>query len=272
VKILLTEEQRVALVSLRIAFGDRQCVLIGGTALGCHIPMRRTTYDVDLAVVAAVDDVTAILTAAGWSRDAWRPHRWRSPAGAIADILSATEDLLRKGELRFNGDAVAMSLVGFDLAFRYRELVALPGTTTLFEVASLPVLFLLKAVAWLDRPSERSRDLCDIASILEKALPDDDERHWDFGHPVGKSDVDFEDHSAFFIGHMVGNIVLPHHRSVVDRFLATIERADSPWFAQMVREAGYIGDDPEGTLSRRLRAFRLGLVSRYTGGDLPTPS
>lgn len=56
-KLQLTEKQGMALVELRSLFGDRQCVLIGATALGFRVPMSRSTKDVDLAVAAPIEDL-----------------------------------------------------------------------------------------------------------------------------------------------------------------------------------------------------------------------
>lgn len=257
--LLLSEQQRRALVSLRTVFGDRRCILIGATALASHVPLTRTTQDVDLAVVVSVPELPPLLESASWRRDRKIQHRWHSPDDAAADILPATEDLILQGELRFDGDAVKMSLVGFDLVLSHTINKLVPGTTTEIEVANLPVLAVLKMVAWLDRPAERARDLGDIVAILEHALADEDERRWDEVHPVGASSLDHEDQAAFFIGLEVARITKAAHRARIHRFLDTVADPDSAWFAQMLAEARYPGGRGEHRLARRLAVFRRGL-------------
>jgi hypothetical protein len=51
-------------------------VIIGAVALGHHISLPRATADVDLALVAELDEVDSILTMAGWRRDGRMPQRW----------------------------------------------------------------------------------------------------------------------------------------------------------------------------------------------------
>ena len=256
----LSRDQIDALVSLRRIFGERQCVLIGAAALAIHVPLRRETKDVDLVVVVSETDLPNILEDAGWQRDKRMAQRWHSPGGAAADILPATAELVARGEIRFDGDTKSMSLLGFDLALKHTIQKDLPGTEAKIEIADLPVVVVLKMVAWLDRPAERSKDLGDLALILEKALVDADERRWD--GPVFDSGLEHEDQSAFFVGLEVAKIAAPQHLEAVERFLARVEVPDSADFADMLREAAYVSDDPDGTLLRRWKAFRFALPSR----------
>lgn len=128
------------------------------------------------------------------------------------------------------------------------------------ELAALAVLTVSKMVAWLDRPHERTKDLGDLALILDQALDGDDDRRWDAEHPVFQSGLDHEDQGAFFIGLEVARIAEGAHRAWVDGFLARAGDPDGEAFAAMVRAARYGGDDPEDRLARRLHAFGLGFA------------
>jgi len=222
--------------------------------------MSRSTKDVDLAVAAPIEDLPGLLELGGWRRDRAIRHRWYSAEGTPADILPVTPDLIEAGEVSF-GDGLIMSLVGFDLVLRHTTHEEIPGTGMRIEVAELPVLVLLKMVAWLDRPSERSRDLEDLATILDHALADEDERRWDLDHPVGESGLHHEDQGAYFVGLEVGRIIQDHHRAPINRFLEKVGDPDSIWFAQMVQKARYVGVKPDEILERRWAAFRRGLNS-----------
>ncbi len=103
-------------------------------------------------MIVAPEDLDAVLGLCGWQRDPRMLQRWRSPGGAVVDVLPANDALLAAGEIRFGGGAFAMSLVGFDLAMRHTVQVTIPASEACVEVASLAALVVLKIVAWLDRP------------------------------------------------------------------------------------------------------------------------
>jgi predicted nucleotidyltransferase len=262
VTLLLTPGQRKTLEEIQSALGDHQWVLIGATALGAQIRMKRSTYDVDIVVVLGLADAAGLLVAAGYRRDPKQPQRWYARDDAVIDVLPVTAETIAEGELRFEAENVRMSLVGFDLALRHTATHAVPGSSHDVRIATWPALLVLKMVAWLDRPAERPKDLADIASALEYALADDDAIRWDDAHPVGASDLEHEDQAAFYAGLQVGGIIAPHHRVAIDRFLGMVGDPDSRWFAMMLREANYAGDNRDETLTRRLAAFRRGLDHR----------
>jgi predicted nucleotidyltransferase len=114
--------------------------------------VRRIAHsDVDLALVAELDEVDSILGKAGWLRDGRMPQRWHDDAGSRVDVLPATSRLIEAGSISFDG-TTRMSLVGFDLALDHTVRVAVPGHRLDVEVACLSALVVLKIVAWLYRP------------------------------------------------------------------------------------------------------------------------
>lgn len=263
--LAIAPAQARALVALRIGLPETRLVLVGAAALGHYVTLTRATADIDLAIVLPPSDLDRVLGPLGWRRDARIRQRWHGPEGVLADLLPATDELVAAGEVRFDGDELRMRLAGFDLALRYTERVPLPADGVDVELASLAALTLLKMVAWLDRPHERTKDLGDLALILDQALDGDDDRRWDEEHPVFQSGLDHEDQGAFFIGREMARIAEPAHRVWVDRFLARASDPDSEAFGAMVRAARYGRDDPEDRLTRRLAAFKVGLARRSVG-------
>jgi predicted nucleotidyltransferase len=254
VKLAIRSAHSALLASIREAPGSPRVVVIGATAVLHHLSPYRETGDIDLAIVAEEGEVKAILAAAAWVRDDHAKQRWRHEASdSIVDILPATSRILRDGRLRFEGDDMDLSMVGFDLALSNTVTVSLDDARHNVEVATLPALAMLKMVAWLDRPYDRTKDLGDIARILDGSLDDSDERRWE--EPLYA--IDHEDQSAFFAGRELASIVRDHHRSKIGEFFERM--ATEAWLAVMARQGRWIGADPEAIARRRLGAFREGL-------------
>jgi predicted nucleotidyltransferase len=240
--------------SIREAPGSPRVVVIGAVAVGHHIPLARETGDVDLAIVAEEAVVEAILIGADWVRERGATQRWRhEESESIVDVLPATSRILRDGRLRFDGDGRELSMVGFDLALSHTVNVSIDDGPHCVEVATRPALVMMKTVAWLDRPYERTRDLGDIARILDYSLDDWDQRRWEEPLDV----VESEEQSAFFAGRELGAIIGDHHRSKIEEFFERMET--EAWLAVMARGARWVGVDLEGMARRRLAAFRRGL-------------
>lgn len=258
--LTLTANQCRALRHLRATHPTLCFVLVGAAALAHHVPLSRSTADIDLAMAVSPDDLDAVLGACGWVRDPRMLQRWRGPDDVVVDVLPVSPSLLAAGEVRFGDGDFVMSLVGFDLAIRDAVRVAIPASEECVEVASLAALVVLKIVAWLDRPYDRTKDLADLAHVLTHALPHDDERRWDPDHPVYLSGVEHAAQSAFFVGTEVARIVEAPHREILDRFFARLDARDGIEFAMMLRETGDHGDDREERLRLRLDALRAGLA------------
>ena len=267
----ITSEQVTALAELRRRYPDLRMVLVGAAALQSHVELRRVTRDVDLAVVAEATDLASLLTGLGWRQLERDPaHRWRRRTGAasspsgevVADFLPATEAILRSRAFRARPDDEPMSMVGFDLALRHSIAVPLGDSGQKIDLASLPVLVLLKMVAWLDSPARRTRDLGDIAAALERSLAADDLRRWDEGGPLAGLELDFEDQGAYLVGHELRGIAGPVHRERVESFVSRVADPDGVPFAQMVRAWEARREDAEARLEALFRAFRRGFGER----------
>jgi predicted nucleotidyltransferase len=217
--------------------------------------MPRLTADVDVVMIASGASVAESLSGAGWAPDRSMVHRWRRQ-GALVDIIQVTDEDLLTGVIDVDG--TALSLVGFDLAFSEGNVIRVTPATELL-VPPLPVLALLKMIAWMDRPHDRTKDLGDIAHIWENALNDDD--RWAESSPWLDTglELDYGDQGAFFVGWKLGQVAGPGHVHWAKRFLDQVRGDDSPAFAQFARASRYTGDDPEGKLRGRLSAFEVGL-------------
>ncbi len=255
----ITSAQAKALIALKRHAPDVKSVVIGAAAVGHYVTLERATADVDLAIILAPQDLDALLTPLGWIRDQRMLQRWHGPDGFKADVLPATAELIEAGKIQLDGDALEMSLVGFDLAFEHALAVPIQGSAETIQVASLASLVVLKMVAWLERSQERRKDLGDLAMILEHGLPADDDCRWDPTHPVGAAQLQYDQQSPFFVGLSVAQIAAVSHRKHVARFLTIMSDAQRSWPSVMAREARYTGEEPDARVENMLRAFEHGL-------------
>jgi predicted nucleotidyltransferase len=246
------------LAALRTRWPSVRVVLIGAAAVKHHVELARTTSDIDLAVVAEPAHIESLLVPLRWRRDPRVAVRWHGPDGFRADVLPATPEIIASGAISMSGGDRVMSVVGFDLAIDHGVPVELTGTDETIEVASLAALVVLKMVAWLDR-SERTKDLGDIARILELGLPSDDDRRWDGAHPVGASAMSYELQSPYFVGHSVGEIAGDQHLQCVRRFLELLMAEDGRHSGQMARAAGFRDGDVRARAM--LAAFEAGITA-----------
>lgn len=91
----MTSGQDAALTALAQAFPDRAIVVIGATALAWHYPDFRGTLDLDVCVAIDADEhARADFMPKTWRRQRSMPHRWRTDAGLLIDVLPACDWLL----------------------------------------------------------------------------------------------------------------------------------------------------------------------------------
>ena len=192
--VTLTAEQTESLRPLLQAADAPRFVLIGAAALSVHVALERATYDVDLVFVAEPSEYEPWFERHGWRRHPKRLHHWVC-GNVYADVLPATDDVLRAGQVTFE-DGSVMNAVGFDLVLAHAQSTQVAHTALRIEVASLATLVVLKMAAWLDRPQQRGKDLDDLMQTLRRALSEDAECRWDPEHPVGASGLEFDFQSA----------------------------------------------------------------------------
>jgi predicted nucleotidyltransferase len=252
----LTPNQRRALCTLVEIWPDHDVVLIGAGALGLHLPQPgRITHDLDLTVAANVVDATAALRARGFTRDERQEHRWTAPGAVRLDVLPITHEDIARGTLVWPESGHVMGVRCCDLVFIHTSAFKLDGTHSL-DVATLPVIVLLKMEAWLDRPHDRVRDLQDIGYVLSEYLASDAERHWDDPQLRG---IELDDQGALALGHDLDAIALPHHRALVQRFLDRFHDTGTHHFERLASAGNTGGRDRRATAEQRLELLRRGL-------------
>lgn len=232
--------------------GAPRVVVIGAAALGHHVPLTRTTADVDFVVVADAIEISALLDSLAWRRDPKQKQRWRDRHGNMVDVLPATADVIAAGTVTLENDERVLSTVGFDLVLDHASPVAILGSDAQVDVASLAAIIVLKILAWLDRPHERRKDLADLGRVFETVLDDWDARRWE--PPL--ADLEHEVQGAFFVGSQVARILRVTHRAKMAEFFVRI--ASEAW-ASIIGAGGLACTDPEEVAERRLVAFRRGL-------------
>jgi predicted nucleotidyltransferase len=233
-------------------------VLIGAAALGCHMAMTwRRTDDIDLSVVADVSTTASELRVLGFRRHPKLEHRWFSPREVALDILPMTRDDIARRTLTWPESGFVMNLGSFDLLFAHTHKLALDDTHEL-QIATVPVIVILKMHSWLDRPHERSRDLQDIGYIMSEYLDDDADRRWNDARLEG---IEFDEQGALALGLDIAQIAGRHHRDVIDRFLANVGEAGTHAFTLLASTGRHGGRGHETALEERLIALRRGLDS-----------
>jgi len=215
----------------------------------------RGTADLDLTLTASLEEYLGVTPAPGWRRDRWMEHRWYSPTGEIVDIIPAGPDLLQRGVVEWPRGGHRMSLVGLRLAFERGVPIAVAPDLTI-KVAPVPVLTVLKIVAYEDRPAERERDLADLAYILTEYEPED--RFVDDVIDLGLS---YEEAGPFLLGRKISEMVDETERIVIERFIheALDEDGPSPVHMKLLALGPPSWRRDSSEMIRCLRAFSRGL-------------
>lgn len=255
-----TPSQVVVLRQLASLWAERRYALVGAAALGCFMPMTwRKTNDLDIIVSADIGRVPSDLgMLTGWKPHPKKEHEWHAPGAVKIDIIPASDDLLDIGSVQWPKTGNVMSLVGMRLALKN----AIPhpvAASFSVAVAPPPVIVLLKMVAYLDRPYDRTSDLADISYAFDEFA------HGDglFSDEVIASGVDFSCASAFLLGRSMAPLLGKPELRVVLSFVdkATDEHDPEATEARFLRHSPWT---TERELNRRMDAFRLGLDHSHT--------
>lgn len=246
---------------------NRAFVLIGATVPQIVIDIRegdkfgaRTTRDVD-AVVEAADwkDFEAIrqrLFKAGFKPGS-APHELLFGRDVFLDLIPYGSGLVQNDQLEWPGTDRIMSTLGVEEAFNYarQEEVALELSV---RVVPIPVLILLKIVAYMDRPQERARDLSDLVRCFEDyEKGDEDSRRFEIGEvTVDDRPVEFEEAGAYLLGNEVGRLARPKSLVPVRALLDKIPDEYAGPIYQILKEEGRIVNS-EGRRRELLRLFRV---------------
>lgn len=252
-----TPAQAAVLRDLRTIWQEDELVVIGATAIGCHLDFRwRRTADLDLTVATGIEVARkALQSVPGWTPHPRVLHEWIAPADVKVDVVPASRAALELGRIEWpNGSA--MSALGLRAAFADAIRFDV-GADLYVRVASLAALTILKMAASLDRP-DRDRDLGDLAYLLEEAIGVDDDERW--SGPALEADLDFELTGPYLLGRRVGVLADAREREVVEGFLKRLLNPDDRTATlSRMRRLGPMSwrDEPEAR--RRIEAFQSGL-------------
>jgi predicted nucleotidyltransferase len=258
--VTFTAEQKSALKTLQRIWTKEQIVLVGASALSCFMDMRwRQTHDLDLSISVSLEECTADLAKLpGWTSDPRLEQRWIAPGGARFDIIPAGSKQLAVGEIVWPKSGNRMSLFGLRLAFENNEQIRIAADLRL-QVARVPVVALLKMIAFQDRPDDRVRDLADLTYIVEEFLAEDDPRR--FNDEVFQLGLTYEEASAFFLGKEIGLIAKEMELAKINSFLEIMRDESHPTLAQsrMLIVAPVSWRKDPKILLKRLEVFDQGL-------------
>ena len=255
-----TDHQIEALRALFTLWPNERMTVVGASALACYMEMKwRRTHDLDVAVLLAVEDASEDLAnVSGWQRHPSKEHEWLTPDDVKVDIIPVAPKHLARGRIKWPKTDVEMSLVGFRLAFDHSEPTSI-APDVMVHVAPVPVITVLKMAAYLDRPSERQRDLEDLAYILEEYLQHDaDDR---YSKDIFELGLTYEETSSYVLGKKVGALINQTEKDLVLAFLAKLQDEGEPLSTQArMASLGPPGwhRDPDQLL-QRIAAFKLGV-------------
>jgi len=252
-----TPEQASALRRLHTIWPEEKLVVIGATAIGCHLEfLWRKTQDLDLTIAADIDECRQSLERLpGWVRHERVEQAWTAPGDVRIDIVPANAAALESGRIYWPSGST-MSAVGLRAAFAANVRLDV-GEGIFARVASAAAITILKMAASLDRP-DRERDLADLAYLMDGIVGNDDAERW--SDPV--LDLDYELVSPFLLGRRVAAIADVRERAVVGRFLAKLaDPSDrSAYHARMVSSGPREWREGDAAIAR-LNAFRRGFTS-----------
>jgi len=254
-----TPEQAAVLRALRAIWPEENFVVVGATAIGCHIDFRwRKTRDLDLTIAGDMKECReALERLPGWVRHERIEHEWIAAGNVRVDVVPASPAALASGRIDWPSGQV-MSAIGLRAAFVDNIRLDV-GEQILVRVASAAAITILKMTASLDRP-DRERDLEDLAHLMETIVGDDDPERW--SDSVINLELDYELVSPFILGRRVAAIADHREKAIVERFLARLEDPSdrSASLARMLR-IGPPGWREYSAALARLGAFRRGFTS-----------
>jgi len=245
-----------ALREIRDAWQHRRCVLIGASALDVRLGLRwRTTEDLDLAVDAGMDELSAKMERLSrWSRRG--VQRWRDPTGVLVDMIPAGAELLAAGELIWPQTDARMNLSGINHALELSDELQLSEGLS-FPVAPVAVLALLKMISYLDRPLERGKDLEDLAYLLAEYVGPEDPRRWT--DDVFEADLSYEQVDAFVLGREMRRFVDERERQLIEAFIARVRDEEDAYSTQLRMAGRSYSPRKVAELIGRIRGLELGL-------------
>ena len=184
-------------------------------------------------------------------------HEFISLHGTRIDLLPYSQGLVQGDTIAWP-DGVTMSALG--LAEAFDSAVERQITEVLsVHVATEAAFALLKVVAYMDRPTARSKDLGDLVDAFARYEDEGDRRFELFEVGVDNSPLQFEEAGAYLLGTDVAVLAAPKTRGVIQDFLAGLTDEYSRPIGQVLTEEKRTGsDERRAEVWRLFRVFRAG--------------
>ena len=211
-----------AVRSVRAVWPSAEFVVVGGLAVAHHTKMPwRNTKDLDLAIGIEVEEFPGLLDAAtGWEPDPEGREHCKLFEGSLpVDFLPVGPKAASKTQITWPESGHSMTVIGFDLAFEHQSLLDL-GDGVQVAVADLAVVIILKMIAFLDRPTQRQRDVQDILAVLRWNQEGAGDRL--FEEQVVKLDRPADEAAAFLVGSDVAEIADGRSLPKIREFLVAV--------------------------------------------------
>ncbi|MDH3464325.1 MAG: hypothetical protein OES26_00180 [Gammaproteobacteria bacterium] len=195
---------------------------------GFGVPVSRATEDVDFAFAVAnwgefnsVRD--ALLASDDFSPGQPASHRLIHSDGMPVDLIPFDGVERADGSIMWPDDSV-MSVLGYHEARASAVELLLPQEKTLATV-SIPMLALLKVLAWADRHTRSpGKDAADLFLILRSYLNGENTKrlYTDAAHLLNSDDFDYESAGAWLTGHDARSCI-SNHSEQPDRVVKVVE-------------------------------------------------
>jgi predicted nucleotidyltransferase len=250
-----------ALRELKAVWPHDQVSLIGAAGLTCSMAhFHRQTNDLDIVVAVSLDSLPSALDRLpGWHRNPRIEHRWESPAGVRVDVIPAGPDLLAAGSVTWKS-GLSMNLLGMNHALSRVKTFDLAPHLKL-DVATVAVITLLKIIAYGENPAERTRDLGDIAHVLEHYIEGDDPQR--YSDAVFDANLQFEEVSGFLLGRDLAEFADEREGAFVNDFIERVEGATDGGRTQtiIVNQAPVSWRTEPDRVLVAIRAFKRGFAN-----------
>ncbi len=158
-----------------------------------------------------------------------------------------------------------MSLAGFEHVFQQTAEIEIDSGFSV-KAITLPLLFVLKVVAYFDDPIRRSKDLGDIHGLLKSYKFNSDDAFSDSVFDAALADFEFV--PAFLLGRDVAAFSGPSDKAMIDRFLGELADTEGQLFSKLVSHEGIWGTPGKLLIGRRdafAQGFRSAALSNPAG-------
>ena len=239
-----------ALVSL---FSGHSVVVIGAAALELAGMHTGATLDFDVAINIGLEACVARLEASpDWARAGREEHAWSHRSGEMVDVLPVDRAAIERGYVDLTSTGRRLNVAGYSFAFADPIPVAsYPGLLR----ARPEAIAVLKMAAYLDRPTERLKDLSDLAYLFWTYVSEEDDRLY-VGEAAGL-DLWGEEASTYLLGLDAGKGINERERQLVETFLDTL--IGGPWHRERLIRATEFRNWSDDEVIRYLELFRQGV-------------